>query len=1109
MINKYDEAFSRVDAANTAQRVYFVIKNLEQQSDKMRTRWVWELLQNAHDARSSDKNELSIEITYSGEDLEFFHNGRGFNEDEIAHLISSGSTKDETDESTRGQYGTGFLTTHLLSPEIEMSGQLEQDQWFHFTQVRRTDSYETLGISLEDAKNAFKNSISTEKPTALGDFTTHFRFPINGESAKNAVETGIETLKKSAPLILAFNRVFSRISIKYHDEMLCFQTKVRPKPDVPIQQITIMESRNGNLLEKRYFLAQNQKNTSIIAPIDSNCTNLICLPVERIPKLFWDFPLVGTESFSFPTVINSPNFTAGLDRDSIPLGAEDNDANIINRNIIEQACELLVILLNHASSKCWQHVYRWAVVPTIQNSTEETRDWLKECIKENLIDKIREAPSILNSDNKAITPKKALLPFRKKTECIETLWDLLNDLEITNERLPRRNEATGWCHAIQSWVDLYGKETSEFKELIDGSRLAKHVNKISADDAQMKTPQVNSLGLKENVVTMHWLNSLIKFLQENGWRETIRNYSIIPNQVSCLDSLGNLYRDLDIDEDLKDIAESIDWYVRRELRDSQITSLSDEKGAGDADNEFILSKLIEKLKKLAEYNSDDNKFKEASTRLFAWIVRQKDWEHLHDVPVFTKDGTVHSSLSSVTSKILLPLAPIGAWDNELQQYSDLFPPERILDDSFFEVIPDPDLWQKLCEQKFIRKNMILWYRNQSNLKDYSPEIYEHDDDGKDHKSKETFSALGIEAWDAIMDRVSESGENSRDNAYLLWRFLTEYLNPKVNAKDLEETTARCKSCEKPHKYYPSKWLKAIRSKWIRDSNSGSRLPTDASSLAKLLREKGWDLRSLQNPSTVKLLTAINVSPSDLRFELITENPEARDTLVSTMTELHQITGGDLSQVQAMIQHVQKVDGDLCQTLEVIHHMQEDENFSEYLAERQEQARRIEENQRLGTQVENLIRENLENEGFIVNPTGIGSDFEVRLNIFRNDKNWLVEVKSTRQEGDVQSVRMTSTQVQTAVKEKDKFLLCVVPLGQENTTSDVVKEKMRFIKNINESIAPLWEDLKTLKEQHANITADNISNVVLEIEEGQAGIRVNRPVWEDEGIRLEDIIKHLK
>lgn len=163
--------------------------------------------------------------------------------------------------------------------------------------------------------------------------------------------------------------------------------------------------------------------------------------------------------------------------------------------------------------------------------------------------------------------------------------------------------------------------------------------------------------------------------------------------------------------------------------------------------------------------------------------------------------------------------------------------------------------------------------------------------------------------------------------------------------------------------------------------------------------------------------------------------------------------------------------------------------------------------------EKLVKGILEDEGFSVERTGTGSDFEISeevfdlitLNINKEDRSWLVEVKSTRTEGDHQNVRMTSTQAQTAVKAKEKFFLCVVPLGQEDITPETVRENMRFIQNIGDSIAPLWNGLKGLKKKSTDI------DIILDVEEGKAGIRVQKSVWEDEdvGFRLEDLVKHLK
>ena len=74
--------------------------------------------------------------------------------------------------------------------------------------------------------------------------------------------------------------------------------------------------------------------------------------------------------------------------------------------------------------------------------------------------------------------------------------------------------------------------------------------------------------------------------------------------------------------------------------------------------------LITKLQERAE-NDPDDKFAEASVRLFTWIVNEKDWDRLRGFPVFAKEN------DSGSPKVLYlprnpndnecPLAPVGAW----------------------------------------------------------------------------------------------------------------------------------------------------------------------------------------------------------------------------------------------------------------------------------------------------------------------------------------------------------------------------------------------------------------------------------------------------------------
>ncbi|MBK8195144.1 MAG: hypothetical protein IPK76_18730 [Lewinellaceae bacterium] len=107
----------RMDATNSSER-----------------RWVWELLQNAKDVGFDDKS-VSVEINFdkSNAFVEFRHNGKPFTVDNITFLIEQVSTKERTVKEgekpkTTGKFGTGFLTTHLLSEKVDLSGVVKEPE---------------------------------------------------------------------------------------------------------------------------------------------------------------------------------------------------------------------------------------------------------------------------------------------------------------------------------------------------------------------------------------------------------------------------------------------------------------------------------------------------------------------------------------------------------------------------------------------------------------------------------------------------------------------------------------------------------------------------------------------------------------------------------------------------------------------------------------------------------------------------------------------------------------------------------------------------------------------------------------------------------------------
>ena len=176
-----------------------------------------------------------------------------------------------------------------------------------------------------------------------------------------------------------------------------------------------------------------------------------------------------------------------------------------------------------------------------------------------------------------------------------------------------------------------------------------------------------------------------------------------------------------------------------------------------------------------------------------------------------------------------PLAPVPAWSEGLAEFEDLFPKHRILANDFFKEEYPSEVWEQLDEQGFIRWNMII-QRSVTDLKLLSPEVSE---DKQDHKTAEPI--IGVTDFVervAIMDWV----RNTRERAYLFWRFLTEWLI-KVDSQYLELRTEKCNSCENDisHEYRMAVWLEPVRNNlWIHNDKDKQRFKPNARELARVL-----------------------------------------------------------------------------------------------------------------------------------------------------------------------------------------------------------------------------------------------------------------------------------
>ncbi|WP_036695732.1 sacsin N-terminal ATP-binding-like domain-containing protein [Paenibacillus taiwanensis] len=186
----------------------------------MRRRWVWELIQNASDCTPNDK-KTNINISINNESkLEFSHNGVPFTYENLVDLITQISSKEGDVEEKTGKFGTGFISTHLLSEKVTISGVLKKSSNMYMDLNLLIDrsgtSYTEIRDNIKDTLSSLvkmKQNNNNEHNTMMQNrWKTSFSYDSsNSIETREAITGGLTDLNKSAPFVLAINNSISSI----------------------------------------------------------------------------------------------------------------------------------------------------------------------------------------------------------------------------------------------------------------------------------------------------------------------------------------------------------------------------------------------------------------------------------------------------------------------------------------------------------------------------------------------------------------------------------------------------------------------------------------------------------------------------------------------------------------------------------------------------------------------------------------------------------------------------------------------------------------------------------------------------------------------------------
>lgn len=361
MHNSLDQGILEDGKRSIAEKVLKRLKELEKLVQHNQGRWAWELLQNARDSIvGTDRECVSVQIKLSDSELIFRHNGAPFTQKDLRGLINQISSKEvEDDEVTEktGRFGTGFMTTHLLSKIVDIEGILQQEnsyEKFDFPLNRQGKSTNDLIQRIDASWHAVKSSLS---PTIFNPskYSTKFKYTLNTTQQKEIAKIGIREFSKLIPYVLVFVPLIKRVEIQENDQKTIFENNGQKEFVYEINKTV-----NGKK-ERVYILHLSDDKVSIAIEVKRTEKGYSILPVKDIPKLFCDFPLIGTEDFYLPVVVNSFYFNPLTERDGVWLN--ENNKNYDNKDIEEnralliRAMKLYQTLSNQLENKDFFDLY--------------------------------------------------------------------------------------------------------------------------------------------------------------------------------------------------------------------------------------------------------------------------------------------------------------------------------------------------------------------------------------------------------------------------------------------------------------------------------------------------------------------------------------------------------------------------------------------------------------------------------------------------------------------------------------------------------------------------------------------------------------------------------
>jgi len=653
--DRFKDKITQSALEKDARDIYLEIKDLLNKNDEIsKKRWVWELVQNACD--NETETGIDIEVEFIENDnpyLEFRHNGRAFTEDDVIDLITQSSRKslDKKDQnSSVGMYGTGFLSTHFLSTKVQISSTLTIDKEikkpFEILLDRSGDVNDIL-TSITNVLELVDTASSQSSKTNDHSGQTIFKYPLTDDSIEIA-RIGLSSLERLIVNVFAFFPRLNSVKI-LHNSLSYWRNSTVQEGDFITIDVVKKDRDEESVIQ--VIKCQNGGLEGILK-VDKESKKLIGIEPDA-PRLYRYFPLIGSETFYCPIIINSHDFYPNKDRDGIAISTAQTDSVRRNKEVITNLPQIYSSLISYCLEKQFENTFHLADFPGKKNLEDIDSDWFKP-IEEDLHDIILTVAVVRNTDNKFGKIKDetgriaSIIPWIDSKENREHFWKACNKTNLSLvhhddfEEWVKRANIIGWSTKlplILKWIaskknledlktSITSEETLQFLQMMidltketEPELLNEHAFIPVRDGTLKKKNEVwrNNCDADLFIIAADNISSLPKFLsKEQQYFKKLNNRVIddrlefdeshkdIDNAQICnsIDRVRNVLLDHKNEPEYKDtLANLFNWMLSNEKLASELipnlwNRRFDLKSSNEIKKAFEAEKKIKELENL-------------------------------------------------------------------------------------------------------------------------------------------------------------------------------------------------------------------------------------------------------------------------------------------------------------------------------------------------------------------------------------------------------------------------------------------------------------------------------------------------------------------------------